>query len=28
MVIDQLMERMTGGAQRFDRNGTVAARVA
>lgn len=26
MVIDQLMERMTGGEQRFDRNGTVASR--
>ena len=26
MVIDQLMERMTGGKKRFDRNGTVASR--
>jgi anhydro-N-acetylmuramic acid kinase len=26
MVIDQLVERMTGGANRFDRNGVIAAR--
>ncbi|HYA16639.1 MAG TPA: anhydro-N-acetylmuramic acid kinase, partial [Bryobacteraceae bacterium] len=26
MVIDQLVERMTDGAQRFDRNGAIAAR--
>jgi anhydro-N-acetylmuramic acid kinase len=26
MVVDQLVERMTGGAARFDRNGAIAAR--